>query len=165
MRTLLIASVAALLSASPALAWNYSEEYYTDTDDLFVVAYQDDATGNNQLAVECSDLFPDDADIAVYTEEVYDEKTSYADEVPLTIKVDGVPTGPLKAAFEHPSGKVGVVIFESDDERVRPLFETIRRASESIEVSYFDKSMSFPTDNVERSVGNFLGVCNGEANF
>lgn len=165
MRILLIASAAALLTASPALAWNYSEEYYSDTADLYISAYQDDASGANQLAVECSDTFPDDSDIAIYTDEDYDETASYADQVPLTITIDGVPTGPLNASFEHPSGKVGVVIFETDDERVRPLFETLKRATEKVEISYFDKAMSFPADNVERSVGKFLETCNGEPAF
>jgi hypothetical protein len=160
---LMLATAATLLAlAGPAMAWNYSER---ETDmDLWISAYQDNDSGY-QLALSCSDWMPDDADITIYSPEDYDETTSYASEVPLTVTVDGLENGPLTAKFANYDGKLSVTVYESDDDRVRPLFELIRKAKTGIEISYFDTKLSFAVSNVERSVGNFLASCNGEGFF
>ena len=162
MRLLLAAAAAFTLMAAPAFAWSYSER---ESDiDLWISAFQDDATGH-QLALSCSDWAPEDADITVYSPEDYEETSSYAPEVPLTVTVDGLETGPLKGKFANYDGKLSVTVYETDDTRVRPLFELIQKAKTGIEVSYFDKKLTFPVSNVERSVGSFLANCDGVALF
>jgi hypothetical protein len=154
MRKLLIASALALCTASPALAWDYEES--TDSG-ILVSAWQDSEDGY-QLAVECDDVFTD-PDLYVFTPDRWDDTASYADSVPLMVTVDGVPTGPLNAAFQNIDGEVAVSVYAEDDDRLWALHEAMRHAAGGIEISFFDKSARFDVEAVDQSIGQVLDRC------
>jgi hypothetical protein len=160
MRKLLIASTLALCTASPALAWEFEESTEGGT---LVSAWQDSDDGY-QLAIECDDVFTD-PDLYVFTPERWDDTTSYADSVPLMVAVDGVPTGPLNAAFQNIDGEVAVSVYAEDDDRLWPLHEAMRHAASSIEISFFDKSVQFDVQAVDESIGQALDRCDELAGY
>jgi len=157
MRLLTVTSLLTVLMTGPALAWRVGVQN-SDIEE-WVSAYEDDATGVYQLSVTCSDLLPDDMDIAIYTGETWDDTTSYAPEVPLTVAIDGATTGPLTARFENFSGEVAVVVTAQEDARVNEIIAALRSARQAVTASFFTTSATFGVDGVGRSLAQFLDRC------
>jgi hypothetical protein len=160
MRKLLLAFTLALSTGSPALAWDFEE---SNDGGILVMAWQDSADGY-QMAVECDDLFTD-PDLYVFTPDLWDDSTSYADSVPLTVSVDGMPGEPLEGKFEEIDGEVVVSVYAEDDDRLWPLHEALRKARSSIAVSFFDKTVQFGVDAVDDSIGKVLDRCDALAGY
>ena len=160
MRHLLLATVLAVLGASPAAAWDYTER--GGDIDTWISAYQNDDSGQYELAVTCSDLFPDDSDVAIYLPSKWDDTASYAPEAAFTVVVDGVEIGPLSARWENIDGLETIIAYETADDRVRPLFDQLRQAKTGVSVSFFDKTLSFKVNGAERMIGKFLETCDGQ---
>ncbi len=157
MRLLMVASLLTVLTTGPALAWQVGVQN-SDIEE-WVSAYEDDATGIYQLSVTCSDLLPDDMDIAIFTGETWDDTTSYAPEVPLTMAIDGAPTGPLTARFENFSGEVTVVVTAQGDARVNDIITALRSARQAVTASFFTTSATFGVDGIGQSLASFLDRC------
>jgi hypothetical protein len=157
MRLLTVASLLTVLTTGPALAWQVGVQN-SDIEE-WVSAYEDDATGVYQLSVTCSDLLPDDMDIAVFTGETWEDTTSYAPEVPLIIEIDGVASDPLNARFENFSGEVAVVVTAAEEERVNEVIMALRSARQSVSASFFTTSATFGVDGIGESLASFLDRC------
>jgi hypothetical protein len=156
MRMILIATLAGLMASTPALAaWDYNE---TEEDDGVMVSAWDDSSDGSQLAVECDDIFTD-PDLYVFTSKKWDDTANYPGSVPLTVTVDGVPTGPLTAGYENIDGELTVTAYFEDDERIGPLYDTLRHARNGIEVSFFDQSTRFGADGINENVGRLIERC------
>lgn len=164
MHKLLLAALLMGTAASPAAAaWQYHEHW--GELDTWIRASDFDSTNAYELTVNCSDLFPDESDIAIDTQEDWNDTTSYASDVQLILTVDGVALAPLKAKFMNMSGKVSIVASELDETGVRPAFAALQGALEGIQVAYFDTGLSFSAQGNKQMIGKFLETCNGEAGF
>ena len=164
MRRLVFAALLAVATASPAAAaWQY-HEYWSEVD-TWIMASELDITSAYQLSVNCSDMFTEIAYIAIDTDAAWDDSTSYAPEVLLTLAVDGTALEPLHGKFEQHSGKVAIVASELDDVSLRAAVAALRDAATSIEASFFDTSLTFTTQGSRPMVSRFLETCNGEPAF
>lgn len=163
MRRLVAAALLAAAASPAAAAWQYHE--YWGEIDTWIMASELDITSAYQLSVNCSDMFTEAAYIAIDTNEAWDDTTSYAPEVLLTLTLDGAALEPLHAKFEQHSGKVAIVASELDDVSVRAAVAALRDAASTIEASFFDTSLGFTTQGNGPMVSRFLETCNGEPAF
>lgn len=154
-------AAAAILVATPlpatAAPWQNSQlKIEGDIDVLY--ASQLDASGQYVLAVNCI-VQSGGGTLFIVTPHPWEETTSYAPEVPTTFIADG-ETHTLTLKFITAGGRVAVATAFSDDpDRFNALILTIQRAGSTIDVSYFDTSLSFSSEGSSAAIESVKSAC------
>lgn len=159
-----VAALSAILFgvASPAsAAWEFerqSEEGFGGTEHTHI-ATVNAQNGAGKLQLGCKVGIFQVFSLTVHTGEAYDATASYAASVPLMILADETEKG-IPAVFGNRDGELVVEAGHAHDSGIK--FEdvaAIRDASASLEVSFFQTRLSFPSDNAENAVGQVIDAC------
>lgn len=135
------------LASLPASAWEYGE-----VSGLMYYAFQRDSTGLYALVIDCEAGFGEYT-IAIETQEAWEETTSYAPEVPVKFTIDGTQFSTDSFRFVNRGGFLAVELYEyADTDAFSTLDSAIYQAERQIAVSYFDKSLTFATDDVVSAI-------------
>jgi hypothetical protein len=163
MKLAIAALAASLVVTAPALAAGEPWGYIADGqgNDAIFVAYQ--GGGENDAFEFGIDCTADIGDYSIYliTDRTWDDATSYADKVPVTITVDGVAhTGPSFAFEPNGDGSVVVAAYDTDDfDGVHTLIDAVEAAKDTIVVSYFDTTVSFDASGAADAIGQVHKAC------
>jgi hypothetical protein len=139
-RLLAGSALCVLLGIAPAFAWSIEESegvFYT---------YQLDQSGRYYLTLDCDATFGMYS-LSIEGSEAWDPTTSYAPEVPTIFVIDGIEMPTASLAFVNVEDTVAVMISQGQT-GFPELYDALRAATGTVEVSYFDKAMSFDVDGI-----------------
>lgn len=155
----LLAAALVLASATVASA----EPWQTDSTEangelIGLTAYQWESGGGNVLlGYECDAMWGFEA-LYVQTEELYDDTTSYAPDVPTTFTIDGVAYQ-MNGVFQNREGYLFTYYDAVDYNGYFELFERLAGATGTIEVAFYDTRFSFSAEGVGAAMSKAAEAC------
>ena len=157
--TLCVAALA-LMIASPSLC--AAAPWKTEKFDTGVIvsysAIQSDAAEDYYLVVQC--IVPGSWDIYVESPIDWDDKASYAPDVPATFGIDGVEISNVAFVFDDRSFTEGIVAYAKGQELpFEALRDAMASASSAIDLGYFDKRTSFSSEGASAAIQYVKDSC------
>lgn len=159
--TLGLATIAVMLaSTSLGTAAPWTTEKFDTGVIVSYTAAQSDAADEYYLVVQC--IVPGRWDIYVESPIDWDDKASYAPDVPATFGIDGVEIRDVAFIFDDRSFTEGIVAYAKGQERpFEALLDAIASASSAIDLGYFDKRTSFSSEGATTAIQYVKDSCGG----
>lgn len=168
------AAAAAAPASGAKPGWTVATRSAPDLSDSYVEASQIDAAGRFALVYGCS-VRSKTRYARVYTSEAFDDNAGYAPEVPLKLSIDNRPSGEFSFRFQkmpHFARVQGArgrsletvdMTAWTDTKQLDRFVAAVRSATSSVAVSYFDKSIRFPAESAQASLGSVDAQCGGRS--
>lgn len=154
----LLPIVALSLLANPALAgWQF-----TDVSDDEIVAFKGwvlDTGGVVEMQYYCDDWFPGGIDLTIYTGEVHEPDSSYADEGVMSVSTDGEFAVEITAFFDHHDGELLIYTSNFEVENMGDVMLAMAYAEDIIEISYYGRDYVFSAGNAWAVLGQMADDC------
>jgi hypothetical protein len=144
------------VTAQPANA-RWVTEHLSD-DGVYAASVKDEL-GMAQVQLHCSIDYPGEVVLVVYTAEPFDSGTSYAEEVPLSIIVDGRTQPVVNGIFEEFAGELLVTASTYVDETLAPVVAAMANGRRSIRVEFFERDFLFLPDGLDSAIRYLAENC------
>lgn len=160
MRRFLVSALFCLL-AGPAFAGWALDDISTE-EGLAYRGWVPDSTGGAQLEIYCDDWWPGLIELTVYTGEMYEATTSYAEEGVMTVVVDGDEIIETTAYFDEMDEELVFFSSNFDVENMVEVVLLMAGAASTIDISYFDKTYRFSSENAHAVIEQLATDCSSE---